>query len=179
MVRLHRAIKRAITQSMQKTKVSIPVSGLSFAGGTRQDFIIAQGVDTARANYYEPFVKPFSRISMLHVDLQMYQTGASVNVDGYLYFSLWKSPGGAVPVGNPSVSAAGLQYVPYTFRIGIASVPMLTSTGIPSIYHLNGYLKIPKRLQVMAPGDVIYFSCLGLAAGTYSVNGRVSYMFKV
>lgn len=176
----HRSIKRAIARNMQKTKVSIIVSNLGVAAGTRTDNTIAVASDTTRANYFDNFVKPFSKIQMLNVDLQMYQQGAAVNVDGYIEFSFWKSPGGAVPVGNPSVSGTGLNYVPYTFRIGIAAVPMLTSAGSPSIYHLSGQLKLPRRLQTFAPGDILYFSWYPVGAGaTFSVNGRINYMFKV
>lgn len=157
------------------------ISHLGVANGTRTDGAIATASDTTRANYFDTFVKPFSRISQIEVDLQMYQQGASVNADGYIQWAFWKSVGGSPAPGTQVCTGTGLTFVPFTIRQGIAAVPMLTSAGLPSIYHLHGVIKIPKRLQVMAPGDILYFSWVsGTGASTgWSVNGRINYMFKI
>lgn len=177
----HRSINRAISRRMQKTKVSITINGLSFAASTRTDFTIASASDTTRANYFDTYVKPFAKIQQMEVDIQIYQSGATVAADGFVYWAFWKSPGGAIAPANAVCNSTGLTFVPFTFRKGLACVPVLTSTSAPSIYHLHGIIKIPKRLQTMAPGDILYLSVLsGPGAGsTYSVAGNVNYMFKV
>lgn len=171
-----------VAKGAQKTKVKAIISLLSFAGNSFQQAIIAQSSDTARANYFDVLVKPFAKIQVLHLDLMIYQSGANVAADGFVDWCLIKNPGGSIGMNISSVNGTSLVFVPYTFRQGRAAVPMLTSTGMPTIYHLVGDIKIPPRFQTMNPGDIIQlnFAAIPAAAGvSYSVNGTVSYMFKV
>lgn len=177
----HRFARHVASIGAQKTKVRAIVSLLSFAAGANQSVSFAVSSDTARANYFDTSVKPFSRIDMLHLDLAVYQSGASVNSDGFVDWMIWKVIGGSPGIAGATPDGTGLTYVPVTFRTSRAAVPQLTSSGMPSIYHIVGDLKIPPRFRVMAPSDqlVITFKGGGGAGPTYSVNGTITYMFKV
>lgn len=170
---------RAITaKGANKTKVRAITSLLGFAGNSLQFSDIAVASDTARSNYFDVLVKPFSQIQVLHFDIAIYQSGSAVAVDGFVDWALVKNPGGSLTYTNPGGS--GLTMVPYTFKTGRAAVPMLSATGLPTIYHLSGDIKIPPRFQIMTPGDKITIMFQGLAGTNvaYSVNGTVTYMFK-
>lgn len=174
--------RHIVSKGSQKTKVRCIVSLLGFAGNTLMSSNIAQASDTARANYFDILVKPFSKIDLLHFDIAMYQDGASVSPDGFIDWALWKSPAGAVGSGTMTPDGSGIANVPYIFKTGRAAVPMLSATGMPTIYHLSGDIKIPPRFRIMAPGDFLILSVKASPAGaglSYSVNGTVTYMFKV
>lgn len=174
--------RHLVSKASQKTKVKAICSFLSFAGAARQDFVIATASDAARANYFDNLVKPFSKIDVLHFDIAIYQSGASVAADGYVDWAVWKQQGGAPAPGNNACLGGGLNFVPFTFKQSRAAVPMLSSIGTPTIYHLSGDIKIPPRLRLMQPGDNLYVSFYATPAGagvSYSVNGVISYMFKV
>lgn len=177
-----RRARHVMAKASQKTKVKAIISSLSFAGNVRQDMTIATSSDVARANYFDNTVKPFSHIDVLHFDLAIYQTGATVSVDGFVDWAVWKQSGGVPAAANGVCSGAGLQYQPFIFKQGRAAVPLLTSNGMPSMYHLSGDIKIPPRLRLMQPGDNLFISFLATPAGagiSYSVNGVISYMFKI
>lgn len=171
--------RRMVAKASQKTKVRAIISQLGFAGNALTGITIATASDTSRANYFDVAVKPFSHIDVIHLDIAIYQSGASIAVDGFVDWAVLKNPAGSLTITNPN--GTGLTNVPYTFKTGRAAVPMLTATGIPTIYHLSGDIKIPPRFRVMTPGDslVIYFNGLAGTGVTYSVNGVITYMFKV
>lgn len=174
-------VKRTLDNSMQKTKVRALVSLLGFAGTTAQSSAFAVASDTARGSYGSSNVKPFSKIQVLHLDLALYQDGTSVSVDGFIDWFIIKLVGGQSISGFPAVDPP-LNAIPYIFRQGRAAIPQLTPNGLPSIYHISGDLKIPPRFQTMAPGDQLLISFIATPAGaglSYSVNGTISYMFKV
>lgn len=170
--------RRIVDKASNKTKVRAIVSLLSFAGNSIQTSTLVNAVDTSRANYYDVVVKPFSKIQVLHFDIALYQSGSAALPDGYLDWALIKNPGGSLTVTNPSGN--GLTNVPFTFRTGRAAIPMLTPSGLPTIYHLSGDIKIPPRFQTFGPGDTLVLAFIGVAGTgvTYSVNGVVTYMFK-
>lgn len=171
--------RRIVDKASNKTKVRAIISLLSFAGNSQQAGQIIASVDTTRANYYDVYVKPFSKVQVLHFDIAIYQSGTSVSPDGFVDWALVKSPGGSLTFTNPN--GVGLTNVPYTFRTGRAAVPMLSSSGIPNVYHLSGDIKVPPRFQTFGPGDTLYLICMATPASagvSYSVNGTVTYMFK-
>lgn len=155
------------------------MSNLGFAGGAIQHIDIATASDTTRANYYDITVKPFAKIDVLHVDVAIYQQGSSVSVDGYVDWAFVKNVGGSLTLTRPD--GTGLTNVAYTFKTGRAAVPMMTAAGLPTIYHLSGDIKIPPRFRTMAPGDSLTLVVYGLSGTSvaYSVNGVITYMFKV
>lgn len=173
-----RHARAVANKGSQKTKVRAVVSQLDWSGALAT-VTISQAVDTARANYYDIYVKPFARIQVLHLDIAIYQSGASVSPDGFVDWAIIKNPGGSITPTNPN--GTGLTMVPYTFKTSRAAVPMLSATGLPCVYHLSGDIKIPPRFQIQTPGDTIQLVFTGLtgAGVTYSVNGTVTYMFKV
>lgn len=175
-----RSARHIVAQASQKTKVRAIISLLSFAGSTTQSSAFAVSTDSARVNYFDTSVKPFSHIDVLHLDLAIYQSGSSVAADGFVDWEVWKDP--ATSVNTPDPAGTGLTGVPYIFKTGRAAIPMLSPTGLPSMYHLSGDIKIPPRFRVMNPGDQLLLTVRATpaAAGvSYSVNGVITYMFKV
>lgn len=164
---------------MQKTKVRALISLLGFAGNTLQQVDFASASDTTRANYYDTQVKPFSKIQMIELDIIIYQSGANIAVDGFVDWVIFKNPGSNISAMDPTATTIAM--VPYIFRVGRSGVPMATATGAPFAYHLKGKLLIPPRFQVMSPGDKLSVIFKGLPGTgvTYSVNGQITYMFKV
>lgn len=165
---------------MQKTKVRALISLLGFAGNSLQQSNFAVSSDTPRANYYDTTVKPFSKIQMIELDLIVYQNGSSISTDGFVDWVIFKNPGGNVAAMDPTATTIAM--VPYIFRVGRSGVPMQSALGAPFAYHIRGKLMIPPRFQVMAPGDVMTIQFKGTPAGagiSYSVNGQITYMFKV
>lgn len=176
---MHAIAKRAVEQRSQKTKVRAIISLLGFAPNTLVQATVANASDTTRLNYNDTNVKPFSKIQVLHFDIALYQDGASANIDGFIDWFIYKAPGGT-PV--PIAGSTALQSVPFIFRTGRAAVPMLSSNSAPTIYHLSGDIKIPPRFQTMNLNDTITMAFIAnpVGAGTsYSVNGVVTYMFKI
>lgn len=167
------------SKASQKTKVRALVSLLGFAGGAVQTVTIASADDTQRANYFDTDVKPFSHIDQIELDIALYQNGASVSLDGFVDWCIWKDMGHNVASMDPTATTIAM--VPFIFRIGRAQVPMLSSAGLPNIYHLRGALKLPPRFRLMNPGDRINLTFKGLAGAglSYSANGQITYMFKV
>lgn len=171
--------RHIVDKASQKTKVRILASLLGFSGGSNQTLVISNAVDSARTTYGDASVKPFSRIQILHFDIAIYQSGASVLADGFVDWFLYKQPAANAVTGisaDPALSA-----IPFIFKTGRAAVPMLSSTGLPTIYHLSGDIKIPPRFQIQAPNDQIFMAFRGLSGTgvTYSVNGTITYMFKI
>lgn len=166
---------------MQKTKVRAIVSLLDFAGASLQRLDFAVASDTARVNYFDTQVKPFSRIETIEFDIAMYSL-SPLATDAFIDFAVWKDVGGNTSPIDPT--ATPISMVPYIFRIHRAALPLVSATqvsiAVPAIYHLQGRLKIPPRFQVMAPGDKLSMTFKGFSgAFTYSVNGQITYMFKV
>lgn len=171
--------RRISDKASQKTKVRAVISALGFAGNATQDVIFAQASDTQRTAYGDINVKPFSKIQVIHIDVAIYQDGAAVSTDGYVDWYIFKAPGGiSVSIGAASVP---LSSVPFIFKNGRAVVPMESASGLPSMYHLHGDIRIPPRFQVMNPADQFYIAFVGFAGTgvTYSASGVINYMFKI
>lgn len=178
----HAFARKVVDKGSQKTKVKVLVSLLGFAGNSYQEATLAVSSDTARANYFDNLVKPFSRIQILHFDLAIYQQGSSLSADGFVDWALFKSPASGFSSGAGTANGSGLASVPFIFRTSRAAVPMLSGTGMPTIYHISGDIKVPPRFQIMAPNDQIKIGFIATPAGagiSYSVSGSVTYMFKV